>query len=176
MPLTVYKFEVIEGQEWIFPVDDDDYETFLAMDGRDIEDWIAPVMKLDTSDRTYSDFPWLGEHAPILKKPAIEALTPVLVEHGQLLPIKGEEVWLFNATTVLDALDHELSRIAYFDNGDILDIERHVFRKERIGAAELFKLPMRASAVYVTGGFVERVRNAGLRGVLFARVWTSAAE
>jgi hypothetical protein len=176
MTLTVYKFEVVEGQEWIFPTDDDDYETFFAMDGRIIQDWIAPVMKLDTEERTYSDFPWLGEHAPILKKPAIDALAPVLVEHGQLLPMKGEEVWLFNATTVLDALDHERSHIAHFDNGDILDIERHVFRKERIGAAELFKLPMRASAVYVTGGFVERVRNAGLRGVSFAHVWTSAAQ
>lgn len=173
MALTVYKFEVIEGQEWIFPFDDGDYETFLAMDGRVVEDWIAPVMKLDTADRTYSDFPWLGEHTPILKKPAVEALAPVLADHGQLLPLKGEVAWLFNATTVLDALDREQSRIAYFDNGDILDIERHVFRKERIGTAELFKLPMRASAVYVTGSFVEQVRSAGLRGVSFAAVWTS---
>lgn len=47
MPFTVYKFEVIEGQEWIFPIDNDDYETFSAMDGRVIRDWIAPVMKLD---------------------------------------------------------------------------------------------------------------------------------
>jgi fermentation-respiration switch protein FrsA (DUF1100 family) len=176
MPLTVHKFQVVEDQEWIFPADDDDYETFFALDGRVIQDWIAPVMKLDTAGRTYSDFPWLGEHAPILKKPAVEALAPVLAEHGQLLPMKGEAVWLFNATTVLDALDHERSRIAYFDNGDILDIERHVFRTERIGAAELFKLPMRASAVYVTGSFVEKVRNAGLRGVSFIPVWTSAEK
>ncbi len=176
MPLTVYKFEVIEGQEWIFPADDDDYETFSAMDGRVIQDWIAPVMKLDTADRTYSDFPWLGEHAPILKRPAVDALAPVLVEHGQLLPMKGEEVWLFNTTTVLDALDHEQSRIAYFDNGDILDIERHIFRREKIGAAQLFKLPMRASAVYVTDSFVEQVGSAGLRGVSFIRVWTSAEK
>ncbi|WP_352610167.1 MULTISPECIES: DUF1629 domain-containing protein [Mesorhizobium] len=61
-------------------------------------------------------------------------------------------------------------------DGDILDIERHVFRTERIGAAELFRLPMRASAVYVTGSFVEKVRNAGLRGVSFAHVWTSAEK
>ncbi len=176
MPLTVYRFEVIEGQEWIFPADDDDYETFFAMDGRVIRDWSAPIMKLDTTERTYSDFPWLGGHSPILKKPAVAALAPVLVEHGQLLPMRGEEVWLFNATTVLDALDRERSRIAYFDNGDILDIERHAFRQEKIGTAELFKLPMRASAVYVTDGFVERVRNAGLRGVSFAPVWTSATE
>ncbi|SFU22685.1 DUF1629 domain-containing protein [Mesorhizobium sp. YR577] len=176
MTLTVCKFEVIEGQEWIFPTDDDDYEFFFALDGRVIQDWIAPVMKLDTEERTYSDFPWLGEHAPILRKPAVDALAPVLIEYGQLLPMKGEEVWLFNATTVLDALDRERSRIAYFDNGDILDIEHHVFRKETIGTAEIFKMPMRASAVYVTGSFVERVRTAGLRGVSFAPVWMCGEE
>jgi len=176
MPLTVYKFEVIEGQEWIFPIDNDDYETFYAMDGRVIRDWIAPVMKLDTADRTYSDFPWLGEHTPILKRPAVDALAPVLTTYGQLLPVKGEEAWLFNATTVLDALDLERARIAYFDNGDILDIERHAFQRESIGAVEIFKLPIRASAVYVTGSFVDRVGHARLRGVSFALVWTSTEE
>ncbi|WP_434059673.1 hypothetical protein [Mesorhizobium opportunistum] len=35
---------------------------------------------------------------------------------------------------------------------------------------------MRASAVYVTGSFVEKVQNAGLRGVSFAHVWTSAEK
>ncbi len=174
MALSVYKFEVIEGQEWIFPVDDGDYETFSAMDGRIMQDWIAPVMKLDTAGRTYSDFPWLGEHSPVLKWPAVDALAPVLAAYGQLLPLQGEEAWLFNVTTVLDALDLAHSKIACFDNGDILDIERHVFRQENIGAAEIFKLPMRVSEVYVTGSFVERVRNAGLRGVSFARLWASS--
>ncbi|HEV2512914.1 imm11 family protein [Bosea sp. (in: a-proteobacteria)] len=174
MPLTVYKFEVVEGQEWIFPADDDDYETFSAMDGRVIQDWIAPVMKLDTADRTYSDFPWLGEHVPILKRPAVDALAPALAAYGQLLPLKGEEVWLFNATTILDPLGHEQSRIVHFDDGDILDIEGHAFRQENIGTAEIFKLPMRASPVYITDHFVERIRRAGLRGVSFAPLWTSS--
>jgi hypothetical protein len=176
MTLTVYKFEVTEGQEWIFPVDDEDYETFFAMDGRIISDWDTPVMRLETAERTYSDFPWLGVHAPILKKPAVDALAAVLAEYGQLVPLKGEEVWLFNATTILDALDHQQSRIVYFDNGDILDIERAVFKKEKIGTAAVFKLPMRASAVYVTDSFVDQVRSAGLRGVSFVPVWNALAS
>lgn len=178
MPMTIYKFAVLEDQEWIFPVDDAHFETFLAMDGRAIQDWAPQVMRMVEAEQgaeepSYSDFPWLGEHAPILKKPAVDALAPVLTQYGQLLPLKGENVWLFNVTTVLDALDREKSAIVYFDDGDILDIERHVFKKDIIGAAELFKLPMRASAVYVTGRFVEQVRGSGLRGVSFDPVWTS---
>jgi hypothetical protein len=129
---------------------------------------------LNHEGRFYSDFPWLGEHVPFLRKPAVEALGHILLKYGQLLPVRGEEVWLFNATTVLDALDHERSQIVYFDDGDILAIERHVFDRGRIGTAEVFKLPMRASPVFVTDSFVEQVRSAGLRGVSFKALWNSA--
>ena len=60
------------------------------------------------------------------------------------------------------------------DDGSILAIERHVFDARGIGASEMFKLPMRASSIYVTDRFVERVQNAGLRGVAFEMVWNSA--
>jgi len=141
MTMTIYKFAVFENQEWIFPVDDDEFETFFAMDGRVIQDWALPVMRMveaeeEAEEPSYSDFPWLGEHAPILKQPAVEALAPVLTQYGQLLPLKGEDVWLFNVTTVLDALDKEKSSIVYFDDGDILDIEQHVFKRDVIGTAE----------------------------------------
>jgi hypothetical protein len=180
MPMTIYKFAVFENQEWIFPVDDKNFETFFAMDGGVIQDWEAPVMRMVEAEEgadepTYSDFPWLGEHAPILKKPAVEALAPVLNKYGQLLPLKGEDAWLFNVTNVLDALDKEKSGIVYFDDGDILDIERYVFKNEIIGMAEIFKLPKRASSVYVTDSFVGKVRDAGLRGVSFAPLWTCEA-
>jgi hypothetical protein len=215
MTSSVYTFEVVAGQEWIFPADEGHFEMFFAMDGRVISDWDPPVMKVNReidheerfgSDfpwldehvpflrkpatillkyaqllhnhqgRSYSDFPWLGEHVPFLRKPAAEALGHILLEYGQLLPVRGEEVWLFNATTVLDALDHERSQIVYFEDGNILAIERYVFDEGRIGTAEVFKLPMRASPVCVTDNFVERVRSAGLRGVSFRELWNSADQ
>lgn len=89
--------------------------------------------------------------------------------------MKGETVWLFNATTVPDALDNEKSSIVYFDDGGILDIERYVFKKEIVETAEIFKLPGGASAVYVSDSFVAKVRDAGLRGVSFAPVWACEA-
>jgi len=86
MTLAIYKFEVVEGQEWIFPTDDDDDASFFALDGRLITEWPAPAMKLDMAERTYSDFPWLGEHAPILKKPAVDALSPSPLLRGRRAP------------------------------------------------------------------------------------------
>lgn len=174
MTFTVYEFAVVDGQEWIMPADEADFERFWAMDGRVIHDWDPPVMSIDRDERTYSDFPWLGEHAPFLREPAVQALGPTLRAFGQLLPVRCEDVRLFNVTTVLDALDRDRSGIVSFDDGTILAIERHWFDARRIGTAEIFKLPMRTSSVYVTDGFVERVRQAGLRGVSFRTVWTQA--
>lgn len=174
MTMTVYRFEVVEGQEWIFPTDEEHFEMFFALDGSVISDWDPPVMAIDSEARTWSDFPWLGEHVPFLRPPAVAALGPILMKHGQLLPVRGADVRLFNVTTVIDALDLERSRIVHFDDGSILAIERHVFHAGRVGTAEIFKLPMRASAVYVTEPFVERVRQAGLRGVSFTALWRSA--
>lgn len=173
MTFEIYTFEVMEGQEWIFPVNEDHFEMFNALNGNVISDWDPPLMKIYREGKTYSDLPWLGQHLPFLKKPAVDALGPILLKHGQLLPVRGEDVWLFNATTVLDALDLERSRIVHFDDGSILTIERHVFDRSRIGTAEVFKVPMRTSAVYVTDGFVEEARRAGLRGVSFRGVWNS---
>ena len=171
---TIHQFAVYEGQEWVLPVDDDYYEAFFGLDGRSLEGWEPPVMRrAEEGARLYSDFPWLGEHAPLLRQPAVGALAAALRPYGELVALRGEKVWLLNVTNVIDALDEAHSQIVRFDGGDILAIERYAFDAAKIGAAEVFKLPMRASPVFVNDVFVERVRKAGLRNVSFEPVWTS---
>ena len=171
---TIHQFVVSEGQEWVLPADDDDHETFFGLDGRSLDGREPPVMRrVEEGERAYSDFPWLGGYAPLLRQPAVDALAAALRPYGELIPLRGEAVWLFNVTNVIDALDEARSQIVRFDDGDILAIERYAFDAERIGAAEAFKLPMRASPVFVNDVFVERVRKAGLRNVSFEPVWTS---
>jgi len=173
---TIHQFAVLEGQEWVLPADDDDFEFFSGLDGRSLGGVAPPVMRrVEEGERAYCDFPWLGEHAPLLRRPAVEALAAFLRPYGELVPLRGEEVWLFNVTHVIDALDEARSRIVRFDDGDILAIERYAFDAGRIGTAEAFKLPMRASPVFVGDAFVERVRKAGLRSVSFEPVWSSGA-
>ncbi|TPI19784.1 DUF1629 domain-containing protein [Mesorhizobium sp. B4-1-1] len=171
---TIHQFAVSEGQEWVLPVDDETYEEFLGLDGRSLEGWQPPVMRrVEEGERLYSDFPWLGEHAPLLRRPAVDALAAALRPYGELVALRGEKVWLLNVTNVIDALDEPRSQIVRFEDGDILAIERYAFDAEKIGTAEVFKLPMRASPVFVNEVFVERVRKAGLRNVSFEAVWAS---
>ncbi|TPJ72817.1 DUF1629 domain-containing protein [Mesorhizobium sp. B2-6-2] len=171
---TIHQFTVSEGQEWVLPVDDSFYEEFFGLDGRSLEGWEPPVMRrVEEGERLYSDFRWLGEHAPLLRRPAVDALAAALRPYGELVPLRGEKVWLLNVTHVIDALDEARSQIVRFEDGDILAIERYALDAEKIGGAEVFKLPMRASPVFVDDMFVERVRKAGLRMVSFKPVWTS---
>ncbi|TPJ62173.1 DUF1629 domain-containing protein [Mesorhizobium sp. B2-7-1] len=171
---TIHQFAVSEGQEWVLPVDDETYEVFFGLDGRSLDGWQPPVMRrVEEGERLYSDFPWLGEHAPLLRQAAVDALAATLAPYGELVALRGEKVWLLNVTKVIDALDEANSRIVRFDDGDILAIERYAFDAAKIGTAEVFKLPMRGSPVFVNEVFVERVRNAGLRNVSFEPVWAS---
>ncbi|MDX8454671.1 hypothetical protein RFM98_18065 [Mesorhizobium sp. VK9D] len=171
---TIHEFAVSEGQEWVLPVDDGDFEFFFGLDGRSLDGWEPPVMRrVAEGEPVYSDFPWLGGHAPLLRQPAVDALAAALRPYGEFVALRGEKVWLFNVTNVIDALDEARSQIVRFDGGDILAIERYAFDAGRIGSAEVFKLPMRASPVFVNDVFVERVRQAGLRNVSFKPVWTS---
>ncbi|TPI37388.1 hypothetical protein FJ414_13625 [Mesorhizobium sp. B3-1-6] len=171
---TIHQFAVSEGQEWVMPVDDETYEEFFGLDGRSLEGWQPPLMRrVEEGERLYSDFPWLGEHAPLLRQPAVNALAAALRPYGELVALRGEKVWLLNVTNVIDALDEAHSQIVRFEDGDILAIERYAFDAEKVGTAEVFKLPMRASPVFVNEVFVERVRKAGLRNVSFEPLWTS---
>lgn len=174
--MEVYCLSVLEGQEWILPSDPSDLELFFALDGSSITRWSQPMMQIlrvdeDGKERFYSDFPWLGAYAPILTMRAAEALKNILRRYGQLLPLGGEYVLLFNVTCVLDALDEQKSKIVRFDNGDILTVAKYEFVRSVIAENEIFKLPRRSSPVFVTDGFVEQVRRAGLRGVSFELVW-----
>lgn len=177
--MRIYTFSVPGQHEWILPVDSGDFETFFSLDGRPQTEWNEPAMQIvrdaDNGEPVmYSDFPWLGEHAPVLRPPAVNALRKVLDTHGELLPLRcAETVWLFNATWVIDALDEVQSQIARFDNGDILAIERYVFSPAVIGSLEMFKLPVRSSPVFVTDKFVARVADARLEGVSFQFLWTN---
>lgn len=177
--MDVYCLTVLEGQEWILPSDPDDFELFFALDGSLLTNWSRPVMQLlrehdDGKERSYSDFPWLGAYAPILKLPAVTALENTLAPYGQLLPLRGEQAWLFNVTRVLDALDEQRSDIVRFDDGEILTVERYEFIRSVLAGHGIFKLPGRSSPVFVTPDFIETVRQSRLRGVSFERVWSDA--
>jgi hypothetical protein len=177
LAMEIFVFTVPGGFEWILPTRDDAFETFFSLDGRRQSGWQPPEMKIlsvgdDGRPLRYSDFPWLGPDTPILRERAVGLLRSDLERYGEFLPLDcTEPVWLFNVTEVVDALDLDNSNIVPFDDGTIMTIERHVFNPHAIGDAEIFKLPIRASSVYVSRRIADRIRELGLEGVDFEPVW-----
>ncbi|WP_309085513.1 imm11 family protein [Chelativorans sp.] len=182
--MRIYVPTVQSRQEWILPRDPEDNFVLTELGGKAQPDWRPLEMEFltefdDGTARQHSDLPWCGEHVLMLRPRAVEALRPLLVQYGEILPLRcAEPVWLFNVTTTIDALDEDRSRIVRFDDGGgFLDIEEHVFWPERIGGAEIFKLPespggVHVSSIYLQEGMVRRIGELGLKGVAFRLVWS----
>jgi hypothetical protein len=182
--VKVYEFAVQEGYEWIAPTDESQFEVFRALDGGSrAADWSPVPMRLIQEDEQgrqlrYSDIPWLGNHAPVLRNPASRALSPALLTDGELLPLACDEAQLvvFNVTTVLDALDLDQSDVVRFpSSGRIMKVRSHAFRSipADVGA---FKVPeLLSGPVFVTEEVVAAASGAKLRGVGFELLWEGTA-
>ena len=80
--MIVHHLASADGYEWIVPVDDADFELFLSFDGRSRRIGWKPVrMRLvkeleDAQVLKEADFPWLGRHAPVLRRNAVDVVGP----------------------------------------------------------------------------------------------------
>jgi hypothetical protein len=98
----------------------------------------------------------------------------MLLRYGELLPLRcaGAELWLYNVTHVIDALDEPASTIDRFSDGRIMFIRRLALRKDVIGDDDIFKFSReRGDSICFSQRFVDLWRSAGLTGVAFHQVW-----
>lgn len=184
--MKVYEFEAQEGYEWVVPVNEAEFEVFRGFDGSArAPDWRPIKMELVTEDEQgrpllQSDIPWLGKHAPVLRKKAASALAPMLAGYGEMVPLACDtaDLVVFNTTRVLvDALDMDRSAFVRFPStGRIMKVKAHVFRPERVQGVHAFKVPdLLRGSVFVTDEVVSAVQEAALQGVGFRLLWHSSA-
>lgn len=180
--MKIYELTLAEGQEWALPNVLEDNDVLSDLRGQRQLNWIPIGMDLLTEDdegtpRGYSDFPWYGSHVLILRADAANGLRETMRPYGEFLPLKGGDgLELFNATTVLDALDEARSTIVRVDDGDILNIESYVFRQEAVGNSAIFKLPYRASNLYMQAGFIDQLKDMEFCGIGFELVWSDEID
>jgi len=123
---------------------------------------------------TYSDSPWSSSSRLIFRPSAIEKMKPILDTHGELLPLEcpDAELWVFNPTIVLDALDENAS-VGTLSNGRLILIKKYVFRPDVVAGIDMFKLNRRASTTFVSDRFVDLWNASGLKGLKFDKLWSS---
>jgi hypothetical protein len=176
--LRVYEPGVRPGFEWVLPVHDTDHEYLWSLDGTPRHATWRPlaVSRLtvgeDGSPRAEADLPWLGGHVLVLRQSAVVELGALLERHGELLPLSCEDtdLWLFNTTTVVDALDEDRSDLVKFDDGTILAVERYEFRAAAV--APVFKVPqLLRGPLFVSDEFASALTATGLTGLELTEVW-----
>lgn len=180
--MEIYTPLGLDGFELCHPVSQDDFERInVEVNGTPRRPRWKPIpVQLVRNDEgrklVKSDSPWLGSHALIFRAEVVDSIGSVLSECGELLPLTCLEtdLWIYNPTRVVEALDEAASSVLRFNDGRIMLIQQHVFREDVIRDVEIFKIPnLRVSPTFVSQRFVDRWNESGLKGLEFKRVWTS---
>jgi hypothetical protein len=140
------------------------------------------------ADPASNDFPAIGGHVPAFSRPACDALSDLLRDHGELLDLDSDQgpdyYKAYHVTRVIDALDEANSQIVWHAT-DRLRLRRGLprelrtaeaitgfcFHPERLGDAVIFRIPQLSHHIFVTERFTTAVRESGLLGFCFAEVW-----
>ena len=171
-----------DGFEFCHPVDEHDFERIdLVISGTAQQSSWEPIgMQVFREDQgknlAASDSPWLGSEALIFRSSVIDSLGSLLKRYGELLPVSCHDanLWMYNPTTVLDALDEASSSIERFDDGSIMMIDHHVFRPSVVADNDIFKISsLSVSPTFVSHRFVDRWKGCGLTGLDFVPVWAA---
>jgi hypothetical protein len=180
---NVYKIRHWERGEWLRPVNTEEHR-LLTFDGKPrARSWKPVVMKRlkdfgDGRPVQSVDFPCGSGGGDLpMTDAAREKIRPYLEKYGEFLPLSCDEgkFWTFHVTHFVDALDENASDVLRSpdDPKVVLMILKHVFRPERLTTDWMFKLPQSRGRgpFYVTDPFVDLIRDSGLTGLEFKRVW-----
>lgn len=181
MGLSVFRPVLVEGLEWVQPLDENDFDAVYQLDGTPrATGWEPiPVRRLETLDNgqrlEHADLPWLGNHALVFRHHAFQLVEHILVGCGEFLPLSlidgTDQLWLFNAWRVDGALDEEACSVVRFaSTGRVMSITRHVFHPERIAGLAAFRVPQ-VRTLFFGGAAVDSIDGLQLSGAAFQPVW-----
>ena len=119
------------------------------------------------------DFPYLAGHVPAFSKRALSALSPLLGDTIEPLPLvtPSGTYSAIHVLEVIDALDLNRSKVEWLDEDRILDIERYVFKPEAVQGKHIFRIRQHALAfTYVSEAFRQAVEESALEGLALKEV------
>jgi hypothetical protein len=178
--MRIYVVNSSKGYELCQPEDQCDFERInVLINGSERrQTWLPISMRIVREDQgerlLESDSPWLGSHALIFRRKAVDILQSLLQSNGELLPLActDAELCIYNPSNVLSALDETASTALRFSDGRIISISRYVFYPHLLKSINIFKLSyLRVSPTFVDQRFVDSWNAAQLRGLDFRQVW-----
>ncbi len=124
----------------------------------------------------YNDYPGIDMVLPAFSRRACDVLHQFLVPNGELLPLRTEsdqEYFFFNITTIVDALDIKNSDCDFWCDPPTTatSIEHFEFATNKLKGLSIFRIHQWPMGAIVTDKFVQRVREYGLNGFDFIKLW-----
>lgn len=118
--------------------------------------------------RSFNDYPTVDLTVPAFSRRAVDLLRDFLEPNGELLPLASSvgEYHAYNVLTVADILDPQRSHLEALPQRDVYEC-----LPERMIGLSIFRLVEKYTGTYVAQPFVDRVRQHGLQGFHFAKLW-----
>ncbi len=129
-----------------------------------------------------SDFPSITGIPLIVTGKSYSTIFPLIGEHVEFLPLNSTDFYLkdlfaVNVLTVIDCLDRDQSKIVYFSDGNVADVEQFVFKLDCLGNAPIFKIPEhRVNRTFVSDAFKRLIEKNNLVGLMFLPIFNAPEQ
>jgi hypothetical protein len=130
----------------------------------------------------FNDYPCIDSIFPAFSERACEALIEFLEPNGELLPLRYESengYYFFNLLTFSDALDVANSKCVFDvspESHRAKFIELYNFDASKLEGLSIFRIYQHPQDVIVTDEFVQKVKEADLKGFDFIKIWPFATS
>jgi hypothetical protein len=170
-----------DGFQLIHPCDETDFDVFHSqLNGVPrLATWkpiSVKLLKVETHDDKLlepTDSPSMVTSDLFFTAHAARKLGPILGSYGEFLPLECSDVELFayNATNIIDALDEKRSDIWRYRDGRIMRIAKYVLSSAAVMEVDVFRIPQwNATTTFFSQNVVELWESSGLVGLEFKAV------
>ncbi len=180
---TIYEWECdVHRYEWVEWMDEfygASYEPFGDPDPF-AKTWrvkkLVRCKNATDAERPMSDSPHSRTFLRILSGRAVDALRDLLEPACEILPLESDlgEYWAIHVMAQADCLDAQQSKVRRSTNGGIMQVCDWIFLPDKASAASVFRLPEAPAYFLCSDEFVRRVKQQGLTGFKFKKLWSSA--
>ena len=186
---VIYQLDFAEGDYGCLSFVDEDFDLLDVVDvllshGPNLRDWHPPSVRLvgceGAEPQFHSDFPFYLEHPLPISRTAKEKLDSIIRPSCVCLPLnvlnKEEDyflLWILSATAALDKDRSDIEFVECDAGEDSEILYEAVLKNDATHGADIFRLPGRASPVFVSQAFVDLYTSADLRGLEFSSVTLS---
>lgn len=172
--IKVYELWMDHTYRTYEPTPKDGYKSYM-FDGVPVKertfDKIYPSKYKDEINKPIGDVFSVEISSFILNEKSYKALYPYLKNHSQIFKIKSDNkiFYVVNVIDIIDCLNYDKSELKYFSSsGRVMDVEKYVFKTEKLKNATIFKLPEFPKSIsYVTEEFKKVVEENNIKGFKF---------